>query len=346
MVSIGLLRGTDSPNPMAESYKEKTAQIDAGHEAERKRMQEDIDRKDREMLTVFELAGDGRIDEAKMYAQSKGVNPPPQIYENAAFAKGLAISGQMYPGDPAAAQKFTMGWMSSSGDFQTRLMAGQQAAGNPVNPDDRMLQRQIALEEWKLKHRGEDALTPYQSAMIDIQNRRLSLDEQSAKTGNIKDNFMTVDGVAYQIMPTGELVPKTQKEPDQGEYEAYQKAYNSAISSGLMTQEEANQAGQQAADMYKQFKPQQVPQNVSSGTQGGQRISTGLLDPMAASNAAIQQRQSEIGSNPMQTPDRALVQSIPVPPGLPPGTVYIDTLNGYPVYQDPQGNRYVNDGTP
>jgi hypothetical protein len=131
-------------NHVAQAYQARTQQFD-----------EQTRQKDNDMLKVFEFAGDGRLDEAKFYAQSKGLEAdvPPQVYENADFAKGLTLAGKIYGDDPVAAEKFTTAWtQNKTGDFQGRLAAAQQAAGKPIDPNDREYQRKIAFEMWKLKN--------------------------------------------------------------------------------------------------------------------------------------------------------------------------------------------------
>ncbi len=108
-----------------------------------------------------------------------------------------------------------------------------------------------------------------------------------------------------------------------------------------------DQAGTKALEAYDQAFPRTQP---SAGLVGG--------DPMANSQSAIQQRQSEIGANPYQS-QLPMIQvdggqqsnipaygggQAPVPSGLPQGSVMIGTTNGRPVYQAPNGDRFVDDG--
>lgn len=130
-------------NHVAQAYTARTEQLD-------KQRRDEQTQKDNDMLRVFEYAGDGRADEARYYAQAKGLEVPDQIYTNADFAKGLTMAGKLYGDDPVAAQKFTQAWMSNpGGDLQARVTAAQQAAGAPIDPNDREYQRKMAFEIWK-----------------------------------------------------------------------------------------------------------------------------------------------------------------------------------------------------
>jgi hypothetical protein len=129
-------------NNVAKGFGERTAQFQAADAA-----------KDKDMLKVFEYAGDGHTDEARLFAQQKGLQVPDGIFENADMAKGLTLAGKIYGDDPAAAQKFTTAWMANqNGDFRTRLTAAQQAAGVAINPSDREYKQKIDFELWKLQN--------------------------------------------------------------------------------------------------------------------------------------------------------------------------------------------------
>lgn len=146
-VSENLINSLGSgTNAAADAYNTRTQQLDAQRNEQEKQA-------DADMLRVFEFAGDGYVDEARFYAQQKGLAVPEQVYTNADFAKGLSLAGKIYGDSPEQAQKFTQAWVTTKGDFNGRLNAAQQAAGPAVNPEDRQLQKQIALEQWKLKNR-------------------------------------------------------------------------------------------------------------------------------------------------------------------------------------------------
>ena len=346
MISLGLVGDSRSVNPAGDAFKARKQELDAGHQADLKLQQEAESRHDADMLRVFELAGDGYINEAQYFAKQKGINPPAEVFTNAELAKGLSLAGKIYPGDPAAAQKFTQTWMMTPGDLKTKLTAGQQAAGVPVNPEDRMLQRQISLEQWKLDHQdNSNAITPYQQANLDLAQQRLDMEKTRMGQQNAKDNMIIADGVIYEIQPGGGLVQKTLPKTGQDNFsedvmkESY-KARNAALSG--FDPDSADQVGTGTADFAFKIK------SIINKAVGPQQQNTSLvIDPMSASNAAIARQQANIGSNVNQTPDRAFQNTSPqVPAGLPPGTVYIGTSNGYPVYEDPEGNRYINDGSP
>lgn len=354
MISLGLVKGTDSVNPAADAYKTRTQDLQQNRQAEAKLAQEETDRKDREMLRVFEMAGDGYVEEAQYYAKTKGINAPQEVFTNANLAKGLSLAGKIYPGDPAAAQKFTQAWMMTPGDMNARLAAGQQAAGVPVNPDDRMLNRQIAFEQWKLKNvpSSDNSITPYQQAVLDLRQQELDYQRSQGEKQNKKDNYLTVDGIAYSINEDGSLTPQTQPQDngiDLGKAalsarESAMESFDPDISNnadkigletmsfGMRVQEELNR--------------QRAKKAIPSEGGAGMPASSIEIDPMSASNAAIARQQGNIGSNQYQTQERQNIINPTIPPGLPPGSVYIGTSNGYPVYQDPEGNRYIDDGAP
>lgn len=167
-------------NQVAKAYEARTAQFDQARAAEAETQRQ----RDNDMLKVFEFAGDGRTEEARYYAQSKGLEIPDQIYSNSDFAKGLGLAGKIYGSDPTAAQKFTSAWMSSVGqDFATRLASAQQAAGVPINPEDRDYQRKIAFEKWKIDNqRPEPSISRFkagQDAYNDVMRSGISTADEA-----------------------------------------------------------------------------------------------------------------------------------------------------------------------
>lgn len=231
MVSDNLIRGLAQPtNHVAQAYEARTAQINQQREAEQQKKLAAEKQRDQDMQTVFDYAGDGYIDEARYYAQQKGLQVPDAIFQNADMAKGLSLSGKLYGDDVEKAQKFSLAWMQTSGnpDINARVMAAQQVAGIPMNSEDRQLQRQIALEQWKIKNR------------VGTENGGFTLG-----AGDIRYDR------------EGNVLARGAPKDDNGEYEAYAKAYNAAISSGLMEQAEAHAAGEQAAEQYRIFKQRQ-----------------------------------------------------------------------------------------
>lgn len=303
MASIGLIQGANSINPTQAAYEARETKLGEQHAAESKAALDAQTRRDNDMLKVFEFAGDGQVDAAKYYAKSKGLEIPEQIYSNADFAKGLALSGKLYGDDPEAAHKFTNAWMQTQGDLNTRITSAQQAAGKPVNSADRDYQRKIQFEEWKLKN---------------LPN-----------SGSGGDSSFTLEPGKSRIIADGTVIASMPAEPPISRYEAVQKTINSLLSSGMSSQEEIDREAKRAGELWDAAYGNNT---ASTGITGG------MQDPMAASNNAISQRQSEIGVNPYQTQDR-------LPAGLPEGSVLIGTASGRPVYQTPDGRRFIDDAT-
>ena len=243
-------------NPVAEAFEARTGQLSAQRNAAEKQADDD-------MLRVFEFAGDGHIDEARFYAQQKGLQVPDQVYTNADFAKGLTLAGKIYGDNPEQAQKFTTAWMANQGDFNTRLAAAQTAAGSASNPEDRQLQRQIALERWKLSNRPASE----------------------------KRDIRTINNRLVELMPDG-----TTKELYNGggtgfdPVEIGTKAYNSALSGGLSDnpQAQAQDAVNFARGLYDQTQqaapppstvlraPQGATPNLIQSSSPQQQIPSGL----------------------------------------------------------------------
>jgi len=254
-------------NPTAEAYNQRTEQLDATRMASEKQA-------DADMLRVFEFAGDGHVDEARFYAQQKGLQVPDQVYSNADFAKGLTLAGKIYGDSPEQAQKFTQAWVSNpQGDFNTRLTAAQQAAGAAVNPEDRQLQKQIALESWKMKHRPPGEAD--------------------------KPRIMEVNGTLVSVSPDGKAAtPVYSGSPKQPDYtDIGMKAYNAGV--GGMA-DDPNKTATDAVALAKQLYEQ------NNQTQGAPQVpSPGLVGspaPVASPTAAAP-------SAPAATPQNPIVNS-------------------------------------
>lgn len=278
-------------NPVAEAFEARTGQLAAQRNAAEKQHDDD-------MLRVFEFAGDGHVEEARFYAQQKGLQVPDQVYSNADFAKGLTLAGKIYGDSPEQAQKFTTAWMTNQGDFNTRLQAAQAAAGVAVNPEDRQLQRQIALEKWKLSNRPASE----------------------------KRNIREINNRLVEIMPDGAIRELyngggTGFDP----VEVGTKAYNSALSGGLS--DNPMKQAQDAVDFARGLYDQNQQAAPATGAAPPPSV---VRTPQAASPNLIQ------SSAPQQQ----------IPSGLPAGSVMIGTANGRPVYRTPDGERFIDDGTP
>lgn len=225
MVSVGLVEGTNSLNTTKEAFDTKTAQLqtardtdqsrqDAGVARERATTQFDQgqqDRKDNEMLKVFGLAGDGYIAEAQHFAQAKGLEVPQDIYNNAWLAKGLETAGTTHPSNPAAAQKFTMAWMSNQGGLQDRYMAGQQAAGVPVDANNRDFQQWVRKEQWKLDNKVATSNKGFTlgagQTRYDAAGNQIAAGAPKQDDGRI--NFISKQAAAAK---SGSMIPITQEQ--------------------------------------------------------------------------------------------------------------------------------------
>lgn len=247
-VSPNLIQGLQQGNTMLDSMNKQTDVIQQQNaraqnaEIERGRYQMDQEKfqiekqreKDNEALKVFELAADGYVTEAKYYADSKGIQVPPEILQNGTMAKGVALSGKFYPDDPAKAQKFTMAFLSAQGNTLQRIDQAMRIAGPATNADQRALSRAIALEKWKIDN----------------------------KVGGANSGFTLSPG---QIRYDGHnnIVAQAPKDPsanlaeyDKLRIEAGQKAYNSVLSNsfGAPDLDAANRARQMAIEGFdKEF---------------------------------------------------------------------------------------------
>lgn len=307
MPSVGLMQGANTLNPVASAFEATTDKLNAQRSAQEDAARKDQDRRDNQMLKVFQFAGDGFTEEAKFYAKENGIEVPDAVFQNADFASALGTAGETYPNEPEKAQAFTQTFMSAPGDRIQKYMAARQAAGNPVNPDDREFKNFARKEEYKRKYGAADnAITPYQQAQLDIDRQRLDMDKQKG----VKDNFLVVDGIAYKPDAQGNLVASTPKTTeDRGKF--IQDVYMRDIESLSPKGEGIINSAGQAYDQIYGGTPQ-APAQPAAGT-----VSS--------------------------SPARAQTQ---IPPGLPQGSVMIGTSKGKPVYQDPAGNRYVDDGNP
>jgi len=291
-------------NTVANAFEARTNQLDQQRKDEAAVQRQ----RDNDMLKVFEFAGDGMTEEAKIYAKTKGIEVPEQIYQNSDFAKGLTLAGKLYGSDPVAAQKFTTAWSANpTGDFQTRLQAAQAAAGVPIDPADRDYQRKIQFEMWKINNLPKKA----GAAGFSLSPGQTRYDQ----SGNVI----------------------AQAEQRDGSYEAYQKAYNATLG-GMGDVNEAHEAGLKAAEQYKMFKQQ------GGGQTGG--VSPGLMMPPQGAGTPV---NTGGAGGQVASPQRTTappIQTQPPPSGLPAGSVMIGTANGRPVYQAPNGERFIDDGNP
>lgn len=295
-MSQGLLNNLANPtNHVAEAYQARTKQFDDQQR-----------QKDNDMLKVFEFAGDGHIEEARYYAQNKGLEVPQEIYSNADFAKGLTLAGKIYGDDPVAAQKFTTAWIQNpQGDFQSRLAAAQQAAGKVIDPLDREFQRKIRLEQWKIDHKGREPYT------------------------------LSPGETRYE---GGKAVASTPAKPPIDRFKAGADAYNASVQSGLSTPQQAEAARQSAYQEWDAIYGQNPAGAASQGLVGGQAPASAQVPAQGTFSPAPAPLAQPAPASSYTQPQ--------IPSGLPPGSVMIGTSNGKAVYQAPNGDRFIDDGNP
>lgn len=273
---------------------------------------------DNNMLKVFEFAGDGQVDAAKAFAASKGIQVPPEVLANADLAQGLAIAGKVYGKDPNAAQKFTTAWMQNQGmPLEQRVLTSSTQAGAPIDPEDRKFRGMIDMLQWK--------------------------------KDNLPNGGVKTPGVS----------------PQQARFNAGQKAADTATMADLTA---STQAG--AADAARQKAYQEWDTNMAKASPG---LTAGSDDdtpddpdnlnddgtskvPLPAVGQSSYANPPPIAAAPSapaaaaapSAPTAALASPAPattqIPSGLPPGTVSIGSSGGKAVYQDTQGNKYIDNG--
>lgn len=227
---------SEGANPAASAFDAKTQQLTQQRDAdvsrqreEQRYQQEQTDRQDDAFHKVVQFAGDGYIEEAKYFAQKRGLQVPEQVFTNADFAKGLAISRDLYAHDPAQAQKFATAWQATQGDLPTKYMAARTAAGDPISDDDRDYRNFVRKEQFKMAHEkpSYDNLKYEDGTWYDL----------SAKGGPAPAGGGSVGGVS-------------QKE----QQETWDKAYVAAIEMGG-TVEKGIAAGNAAVEAKNQAFP-------------------------------------------------------------------------------------------
>lgn len=153
MASNGLIGAIAQPtNHIAQAYGARTQQLDQKRQQEQQEQQRQEQQRDADFHKVVTYAGDGLVEEAKYFAQQKGLQVPEAVFKNGTFAKGLSMAGSIYADDPEKAQIFTDAFMKTEGDLNTRFQTGIQVAGKPVSQSDRDFQNFVRKEQWKLKN--------------------------------------------------------------------------------------------------------------------------------------------------------------------------------------------------
>jgi hypothetical protein len=112
----------------------RLAQTPGGGRAALQLRQGDEKQKDADETRVFHYLSNPSTAHLGMdLAQRIGMQIPQQLASNNAFWQGTAIAKQLYPDNPAAAQKFVTAFsQGGGGDVQAATQAGVQAAGAPV----------------------------------------------------------------------------------------------------------------------------------------------------------------------------------------------------------------------
>ncbi len=261
---------------------------------------------DNQMLKVFEFAGDGQVDAAKAYAQAHGIQIPPEVLGNADLAQGLAIAGKIYGKDPHAAHAFTVAWMQNQG-----LPVEQRTLTSAK-------QAGAPIDPEDRKFRG-------MIAMLDFKSR--------LPNGGQRSTF----------------------NPNQSRFNAGQKAADTAMMSTIDPSQQATKADAARQTAYKEWDANF--KNASPGLMGDASDSPDSPDDINEYGATIKQMpQDDIGgSQPApaaappaapQTPTQSLASPSQIPSGLPQGSSQIGTSGGKPVYKAPNGDMFIDNGTP
>lgn len=312
-ISIPLIQGANSTNNVSDAFDSRTAQFN--QERVQQEKQQDAD-----FHTVVKYASDGLTNEAKYFAQQKGIQVPDEVFKNADFAKGLSIAGDLYD-DPVAAQKFTTAYVSTGGDLMSRYNAGLGAAGKPMSKDE----RDLALYGKKLAMQQQ-----YSSGSADNKGFSLSAGE-----------------TRYDA--NGNVVASAPKGSD--DFDIWNKTYNASISSGLKSEEEARIAAD-AAVAQKQLmsggttnNPTAHPANPNGNpaiNMPVDKIQPVIMDGRG-NMSATQQGQGRL----TPPPAPQVKQQTQLPAGLQQGSKLVGkTPEGYDLYQAPDGRQFYDDGKP
>jgi len=270
-ISIPLIQGAQSANNVGDAFDSRTAQLE--QERAQKEKQQDAD-----FHTVVKYAADGLTNEAKYFAQQKGLQVPQSIFDNADFARGVDIAGDLYD-DPTAKQKFATAYLSTGGDLVERYKAGLGAAGKPMSKTDRDLITYGKQLQMKAQYSSGSADKGY------------TLNEGQTRFEN------------------GRAVASVPKSSD--DFDIWSKTYNASISSGLKTEEEARAAADAAVAQKKQMQPQNP--NAGAGnpavTTPYQNIQPVIMDG-SGNMSATQQGQARL--TPPPTPQAQQQTKLPV----------------------------------
>lgn len=303
-ISIPLIQGADSPNSAGAAFDSRTAQLE--QERAQKEKQRDAD-----FHTVVKYASDGLTNEARYYAQQKGINVPDAVYKNADFAKGLAIAGDLYD-DPTSAQKFATAYLSTGGDLMGKYTAGLGAAGKPMSKTDRDL---IAY------------------------GKKLQMQAQYSGGGSSgADRGFSLSAGQTRYDANGNIIAAA---PDStSDFDIWKKTYDASISSGLKDEAEARAAADAAVAQRKAMQTPQ-PQNPYAGA-GNPAINTPVsqIQPVimdGSGNMSSPQQQGTPRLTPPPSPQAQL------PSGMPQGSSFFGkSPDGKDLYKAPDGYLYYN----
>ncbi len=283
--------------------------VEQGYQTVNSQIRAQQDQHDNDMLKVFEFAGDGQVDAAKAFAASKGIQIPAEVLSNADLAQGLAIAGKIYGKDPNAAHAFTIAWMQNQGmPVEQRVLTSSSQAGAPIDPEDRKLRGMIAMLDWK------------------------------------KNN-----------LPNGGIKPSSFN-PHQSRFNAGQKAADTAMMSTIDPSQQATKADAARQTAYKEWDANF--RNASPGLMGGTADDSpdspdNINEYGVTVNQPADQPDYSGGFAPAPpapaaaTPTQSLASpTSQLPSGLPQGSSQIGTSGGKPVYKAPNGDMFIDNGTP
>lgn len=270
---------------------------------------------DNNMLKVLEFAGDGQVDAAKAYAAAKGIAVPPQVLANADLAQGLTFAGKMAPQDPAVAHNFTMAWMQNQNlPLQQRVEASAVAAGIPQSTVQQKFQGMIDLAQWKQQNLPNSGIRP---TGVSPGQARFNAGQKAADT---------------VTLATGGRHPENAEGARQNAYNEWDANNPKGTSSGLTYTDDSADSPDNIND-YGQTINQSPSQTYA------------VAPPQAATPQQPPPLSAPAASAPAAAASPAPTASS-LPSGLPQGSVMMGTTGGKPVYQDPSGNQYIDNGNP
>ncbi len=237
MASSNLIQQLASPvNAVAQGYAQREQKLQADADREYQRANEEQKQKDADFHKVVQYAGDGFIEEARYFAQQKGMQIPETVFTNANFAKGLSLAGSLYPDDPARAQEFTKAFMNTDGDYASRMNMAINAVGKPMSVSDRDFQNFVRKEQWKMKNgigggsSGGFNLSPGQSRFDAQGNVIASLPPASGT----QEGWNAKDRLEFGLKAYNAALSGIGQDPALAREEAF-KQYDAAFGGGAPT---------------------------------------------------------------------------------------------------------------